>query len=410
MISLLLLGTVALISCYSGSSNPLESESEIKVVIPEGLPIKMELNRIQSPGKSTSVGEFNRKLNEYLNRRGGLINIVHIGGSHVQAGTLSSRMREKFHGLRKDVLSPRGFFIPAKMGRSNGPDFVSYSTETNWTCLRSSVPGIEGNWGISGMNLMTEDEVIEFKIWAYDEDSICFPFDSLRLFFEGNTSSITFSVPENAEIKDLKKFDQGLFLSYTEPADTIYFRALKDYDNYNGFKLNGIQLMGDTTGIAYHALGVNGASTESFLRCDFSQMEYLNPDLVIFGLGINDSYVDPDEFDRDQYKQNYLQIMDSCRAANPDVAFLFLTNNDSFYRDKKTNINVFEVSEVMFEIAEEEGCLVWDLFEIMGGLNSIRDWQREGYAKKDGIHFTKDGYRLEADLLFQALMEYTAEY
>ena len=53
---------------------------------------------------------------------------------------------------------------------------------------------------------------------------------------------------------------------------------------------------------------------------------------------------------------------------------------------------------------------VWDLFDIMGGLGSMRKWEEAGLAKRDKIHFTEKGYELVGDLLFNALMDKYVEH
>jgi lysophospholipase L1-like esterase len=57
----------------------------------------------------------------------------------------------------------------------------------------------------------------------------------------------------------------------------------------------------------------------------------------------------------------------------------------------------------MYELSKEENAAVWDLFNIMGGLNSIRKWEAQTLAKPDKVHFTNEGYQLKADLLFDAI-------
>src|SRR5690606_33794682 len=71
------------------------------------------------------------------------------------------------------------------------------------------------------------------------------------------------------------------------------------------FQLYGISLDNDDPGLIYNSIGVNGASTKSYLRCElFSQhLQAIPPDLVIFCIGINDAY-DPD-FCESCYEKNY---------------------------------------------------------------------------------------------------------
>ena len=45
------------------------------------------------------------------------------------------------------------------------------------------------------------------------------------------------------------------------------------------------------------------------------------------------------------------------------------------------------------------------MFEIMGGLNSIKKWETNRLAKEDLIHLNYKGDNLMADLLFEAIMK-----
>ena len=101
-------------------------------------------------------------------------------------------------------------------------------------------------------------------------------------------------------------------------------------------------------------------------------------------------------------------MISKVRAVNPDCALLFITNNDSYKRVRRrvysVNRNGLEVEDAFFRICSDFGGGVWDLFEIMGGLESMKDWEEAGLAKRDKIHFTEEGYAVVGDLLFNALM------
>ena len=64
----------------------------------------------------------------------------------------------------------------------------------------------------------------------------------------------------------------------------------------------------------------------------------------------------------------------------------------------------------MYELAQEHQGAVWDLFEIMGGYQSIKKWELAGLAKRDKIHFTRKGYEFQADLMFDAIKRSYGDY
>ena len=59
----------------------------------------------------------------------------------------------------------------------------------------------------------------------------------------------------------------------------------------------------------------------------------------------------------------------------------------------------------MVKLAESKKLALWDLFEIMGGFNSIQKWHSDDLAKKDLLHLNYKGYNLIGDLLFEAFIE-----
>ena len=58
----------------------------------------------------------------------------------------------------------------------------------------------------------------------------------------------------------------------------------------------------------------------------------------------------------------------------------------------------------------EYGGGFWDLFDIMGGLESMKKWEEAGLARRDKIHFTDEGYAIIGDLLYNALMDKYIEH
>ena len=54
---------------------------------------------------------------------------------------------------------------------------------------------------------------------------------------------------------------------------------------------------------------------------------------------------------------------------------------------------------------DDSGTLNKDFFDIMGGLQSMAQWEDQSMAKKDKVHFTVAGYTLIGDLLYNALID-----
>jgi lysophospholipase L1-like esterase len=132
-------------------------------------------------------------------------------------------------------------------------------------------------------------------------------------------------------------------------------------------------------------------------------MAALSADLVILSLGTNDAYTR--QFNPSFYRQNYDTLIRRIKSALPEAAILITVPNDSYLYRRYTNGNTEKVRALILDLAGEHSCGVWDFYGIMGGLNSIIVWQRFGLAKRDRIHFTRNGYMLKGDLFFNAFLK-----
>ena len=81
--------------------------------------------------------------------------------------------------------------------------------------------------------------------------------------------------------------------------------------------------------------------------------------------------------------KNYDTLIQKIKSINPSTAILLTTNNDSYYKRKYPNKRALEVREKMLELAQNEDLALWDMFQVMGGLNSIKDWHKHKLAKKE---------------------------
>lgn len=92
--------------------------------------IRYEDNTLQFPSGRADFDTLYHKMDSLLSTGKGKINILHIGGSHVQAGYLSHRLRMNFSTLGDSVLTARGVIFPFRILRTNAPKTtVSVSPE-----------------------------------------------------------------------------------------------------------------------------------------------------------------------------------------------------------------------------------------------------------------------------------------
>ena len=365
-----------------------------------------ERNQLQYPGDSLALEGFFDKLDSLLFTGQGHINIMHIGGSHVQAGVFTQQVRDNLLNLCPGITSGRGIVFPFM--NTNTPSSYCISRTGEWSYSRNALP-FDTRMGLAGASVTTSDPEANFSI-VIREKNPCditpvFDFNYVKILGYGDMAPVvhfnndtlvgTHDEEEGAYTFVLPDYTDSLYVDFNQVAGT--------------FTVTGIYLDNGMPGITYHGIGVNGARVESYLNClDLERdLRLVNPDLVIFGIGINDAT--SDTFTQEKFIRDYDALIDIIHRVSPDCALLFITNNDSYKKvsRKKTeaNPNGLLAEQAFFELGQKHNGAVWDFFDIMGGLGSMKDWENEGIAKSDKVHFTNAGYSLIGNLLFNALMD-----
>jgi lysophospholipase L1-like esterase len=355
---------------------------------------------------SSNFDTFFGKLDDLIFNGEGKVNVMQIGGSHIQADIWSDQMRKNFQNLSPNLNGGRGFLFPYRLAHTNNPYYYKCTSTGEWEGFRNSLLKQDTTWGVSGITASTQDSAATLKFYFRGDDTPYYDFNSLKIFHD--VDSTDYCIEPISDTCSLIRINREI--GYTEfvfdhHIDSFELNIYR-YDTIpSSFNLYGISLDNDDPGVVYHSIGVNGASTKSYLRCElFTQhLQAIQPDLVIFCIGINDAY-DPN-FCEFCYENNYDTLVSWIQAVNPDAEFLFVTNNDSYYKRRYPNKRVFKARDVMIKLANKHNAGLWDMFNVMGGLGSVNKWISHGYAKRDKIHLTKNGYILMGDLLFSAIMK-----
>jgi lysophospholipase L1-like esterase len=359
---------------------------------------------------SMPLVRFYEKLDRVIRTRKGNVHIMHIGGSHVQAGTMSHRIRKHVLAEYGGAPADRGLLFPYSAANAcNNPRDYCITRSDVFSLIRNVYKEYPSPLGMSGISVYCTQSTYSIK-FRMNEPDYDFATDTLVLFGRSNGMYIDPVLKYDTIWRFPDEYDSLNERYYFYPGQplqefTFYFPC----GAADTFFVNGVWLKNGKPGVTFTSIGVNGAAVPSYLRCkNFTRdMKAFPPDLVIFGIGVNDAY--GNDFDSTAFKNNYLQLIARIREANPDCAFIFLSNNDTWKKARKGRYYVNQtgpdVSDVMHRLANLTGGAVWDQFEVMGGLGSMAKWQAKGLAQKDRVHFTVNGYNLIGDLFWHAFVQ-----
>ena len=371
--------------------------------------LNLDANVLHYDSASPSMTALFDRWQRIASTGSGNLNIVHIGGSHVQAGVFSNTLRCRILEAYPDLVGPRGMLFPysAAARCNNPPDYRIHCWE-RMLLTRCVAKEHDYPLGLCGIAVTAADTLTELQV-VMNEPRV--NYNSRRVVVLGHS--------DEGVVPYLNIDGRDVAPSYVAAAtDRFVFNLNTVVDSFavmlpcqlgQQFTLTGIYLDNRHAGFTLSAIGVNGAAVPDYLRCrDFVRdLRMLHPDVVIFGIGINDAV--PTNFDTAAFRQNYLQLIDSVRAANPDCAFIFVTNNDSYRKTGRrryaVNNNGPLARDVFYRLARDVDGAVWDQFEVMGGLKSMDRWRLAKLGRPDRVHFTTAGYQLLGNLFADALLK-----
>ena len=364
-------------------------------------PVPRQSPELQWPAGDTAFERVWRRLDTLVNEGRGALNIVHLGGSHVQAGMLTDAVRRGLHQMSPGVQGSVGWIYPYTLAGTNNPRSYSVTKYGTWTGQRCSVPQHRGPWGFAGLRAFTGDSA-GFSMYHKE-----LPLQAARvqLFYPGADSLAPISV--KGPVDSLRVVPGGATVYFARPVDTLSVAWKPRPGKRDTLSLEGLLVHpADPNGVRYHSVGVNGAATHSFLKAVrfTEQLGQLPPDVVVFGLGINDAHKVRGEFDTVAYELRYDSLVAAVRSVNPHAEFIWLTNNDALYKGANNPHGVW-VQRAMYRLAARHHGAVFDFFDLMGGYGSVRRWMANDWARPDGIHLSQVGYQAHADWFASAFVK-----
>lgn len=173
----------------------------------------------------------------------------------------------------------------------------------------------------------------------------------------------------------------------------------------------------DRHGVAVDNIPMRGSSGLEFGKTDpafFQSMyEKLHVKLILMQFGVN--VVPNIKKDYAYYQQRlYNQLMFLKRIGN-DVPIIVLGVSDmsrKLYGNYVSYPNIEKIRDAQKKAAFKAGCAFWDVYQAMGGKNSMPSWvfADPPLARKDFVHFTQKGSKLIGEMFTNALLKKYEQY
>ena len=337
------------------------------------------------------------------------VKILHIGDSHIQPDIGTGVTRNKLQKVFG--YGGRGLIFPYQVGKTaSAYDYTAYGHGT-WISSKNVEYKPKLNLGLSGITIFTKDTSAGFKIIFKNKfESIHPDFRRIKIYCHKSQESFNLKFSTGKKGKEIMldcSNKDGLpyvELEVPEASDTLIVNVLKNNVNQKYFECYGVEIENvENKGVEYISVGIAGAAYQSIFYQNKmkEQLEAIQPDLIIFDLGVNNFF--KGDFDYQFVMGCLNQMIEFTRKVCPNSSFLIPNSQDIYYK-KRNVINCLEYSYLTRLVAKEQKVALYDYFNITGGLHSMLDWSKDGLANKDQCHLSGTGYRFKGELLFNGIM------
>jgi hypothetical protein len=361
-------------------------------------------------GNLEQLKYFFEQLDRLKNKDGKLIlRIAHFGDSLIQGDVISEYLREYFQtrfggqgvGMMQIIANDIRMRTTTRHSYSDDWDYVSVITRNP-----DNLPiGISGSLAIPNKNSWVKYETgRELKSAS--------SFKYARLFYSNAASNsvIEYTIDNGSPVRiSLKEGNnvQELIIDAKGDANSIRIKFVDGKRPYfygvslesgSGIYLDNFPMPGNS--------GVSLIDIPEKILQDYAKLTNYGLIILTYGANVNS----PNKAIYKLYKNKMLKVIEHFRKAFPNVGFILVGVGDKTMKRGGrfiTNPDVPLLLNAQKQIVSDGKIAFWNLWEAMGGENSMEDWVNANppMALKDYSHFTKIGGKRVAELLFNAIMK-----
>jgi len=358
---------------------------------------------IQYPnGNRQALYQFFKSLEKLENGENQLYRVLHYGDSQLEGDRIS-------YTLRKNLQERFGGCGAGLQGA------------TNYTNIKFSV--LQENDSRWKSYFVLGKDKANFGLLSY-----CFQLDSLAevLFRKSEKASTLHQKVENVKVLfrntlSLRLEEKSFFQEKTFGNPSVSVASFNLSEPFEELK---IQFRGNPKteiygisldchrGIAVDNIPIRGSAGLEFRKMSIQSqpIRELNVSLVILQFGVN---IAMNAKDYSFYEKKFLEEVLFLKKYFPKASFLIVGVSDRSYKTANGYASYPAIEwlrDAQKRIAARSGCAFWDLYEAMGGKNSMPQWVAEDLASKDFTHFKFKGAELVGNMLTEALLQEYNKY
>ncbi len=337
------------------------------------------------------------------------IRIAHFGDSGIEGDLITAQLRE----MLQDTYGGKGvgfLSITSQDVKFRTTTEMNFSDNWESASVFTSNPkkyplGINGEVFIPKPGSFVEYIATPRKLKNIKS------FNTVRLFYsDADNSQVTFTfdgsdkqtfnLSPSTNVKELvvdaKKSVKKVRIDFPSTKKGFFYGV--SLEEGNGVYVDNFPLRGNS-GISIKDIPIEKLK-------DFNKL--MNYKLIILQFGLN--VANQRQRDFGWYEKEMATVINHLKSAFPNTSILLISVSDKSIKNGNnfvTEPTVISLLNAQRNIANNNGIAFWNLFEAMGGPNSMPKWVDSNPPKafKDYTHFNLDGAAEVAKLLGDALIE-----
>ena len=347
------------------------------------------------------------------------LRIAHYGDSQLEGDRLTCCLRNcfqhEFGGSGIGYVPFTDITSHTQLNRNYSANWIRYNVfnfpfRNNFYGASGIVFNILGStFGHQGMTAVPATATVSFDFnqgVVYDHVSVFYGKTARPFRIISNDDSLSKKIAEDTIPATDSFFIKRLRVPSNLKKMKFEFLTSSSTDLF-GFLIDGKK------GIQVDNYSIRGHSGDRLLNINTEylgkQLKSLNTRLVILQFGANVVPYIYSDTDCKMLEALFYKLFMKFKEADPDISILVIGAGDmmNIKNGQETSYPMLpKIRDAQKNAARKAGCAFWDLFDAMGGENSISSWAAKGYASKNG-HFYPPGQLIVANELYRTIM---AEY
>ena len=367
----------------------------------------------------TVLNNFYNQLNNIRDSKN-ILRIMHYGDSQIEGDRITSFIREKFQeqfggsgpGILP-VIQPYGQFSMRQEVSDQWKRYTLFGNKDR-SVYHNKYGALASFCRFSPAKYTGKTKTYEAWFKA-EAGAMSYPlakhYEKFRMYYGNNKKPFVIQLYNGKKMIDADFIPVSNDLKVLEwnfkstPGDLTVKIKGEDSPDIYALSFEGKE------GIIMDNIPMRGSSGLVFTKMDRKLLKNMYKEmdvkLIILQYGGNAVPYIADSYER--YGKLFYEQLIRLKSVVPDVPIVVIGVADMSIKEKgvyKTYPVLPKVRDALKNATFDAGCVYWDMYEAMGGENSMPSWvfAKPSLASSDFVHFNHKGARLIAEMFYQALM------